>query len=47
VQEALRWVRESGVTRVEVQVARGNAEGQAFRRSEGFGDFMDVLHKRL
>ena len=47
VEEALRLVRESGVGRVEVQVARGNAEGQAFWRSRGFGDLMDVLHKRL
>jgi ribosomal protein S18 acetylase RimI-like enzyme len=47
VAEAMRWVRESGVLRVEVQVATGNAEGQAFWRSQGFGDFMDVLHKRL
>lgn len=47
VAEAMRWVRASGVRRVEVQVAHGNAEGQAFWRAEGFGDFMDVLHKRL
>jgi ribosomal protein S18 acetylase RimI-like enzyme len=47
VAEALRWVEESGVGRVEVQVAHGNEEGQAFWRAAGFGDFMDVLHKRL
>lgn len=47
VAAALGWVRDSGVTRIEVQVAHGNVEGQAFWRSEGFGDFMDVLHKRL
>ena len=47
VAEALRWVAAAGVHRVEVQVAHGNAEGQAFWRAEGFGDFMDVLHKRL
>ena len=47
VAEAVRWVRESGVSRIEVQVAHGNREGQAFWRAEGFGDFMDVLHKRL
>ncbi len=47
VQEALRIVRALGVARVEVQVARGNEEGQAFWRSLGFGDLMDVLHKRL
>ena len=47
VAEALQWVRENGVTRVEVQVARGNTEGQAFWHSEGFGDFMEILHRRL
>jgi ribosomal protein S18 acetylase RimI-like enzyme len=45
--EALDWVRESGVERVEVQVAVANIDGQAFWRSLGFGDLMDVLHKRL
>jgi GNAT superfamily N-acetyltransferase len=47
VARALRWVKESGVSRVEIQVARGNVEGQAFWRAQGFGDLMDVLHKRL
>lgn len=47
VAEALRWIEASGVTRVEVQVAHGNEEGQAFWRATGFGDFMDVLQKRL
>jgi ribosomal protein S18 acetylase RimI-like enzyme len=47
VAEAIRWIRASGVHRVEVQVAHGNTEGQAFWRAAGFGDFMDVLHKRL
>ena len=47
VAEALRWVEASGVQRIEVQVAHGNSEGQAFWRAAGFGDFMDVLHKRL
>jgi ribosomal protein S18 acetylase RimI-like enzyme len=47
VDAALAWVRESGVERVEVHVARANAEGQAFWRARGFGDLMDVLHKRL
>jgi len=47
VETALDWVRASGVARVEVQVAHGNAEGQAFWRARGFGDFMDVLDKRL
>lgn len=44
---ALGWVRASGVRRVEVQVAHRNVEGQAFWRARGFGDFMDVLDKRL
>jgi len=47
VDEALSWVRDCGASRVEVQVAKGNAEGQAFWRARGFGDLMDVLHKRL
>ena len=47
VEEALDWIRDRGVSRVEIQVARGNAEGQAFWRSRGFSDLMDVLHKRL
>lgn len=47
VDAALGWVRECGVERVEVQVATGNAEGQAFWRALGFGDLMDVLHRRL
>jgi ribosomal protein S18 acetylase RimI-like enzyme len=44
---ALGWLRAAGVGRVEVQVAVGNAEGQAFWRAHGFGDLMDVLQKRL
>lgn len=44
---ALGWVRERGVARVEIQVAKANREGQAFWRAHGFGDLMDVLHKRL
>jgi ribosomal protein S18 acetylase RimI-like enzyme len=47
LDEALAWVKQSGVSRVEVQVATGNREGQAFWRARGFGDLMDVLHKRL
>jgi len=47
VEEALAWVEASGVGRVEVQVARGNEEGQGFWRSQGFGVLMDVMHKRL
>jgi ribosomal protein S18 acetylase RimI-like enzyme len=47
VDEALAWVAAASVARVEVQVATGNVEGQAFWRSRGFGPLMDVLHKRL
>jgi ribosomal protein S18 acetylase RimI-like enzyme len=47
VEEALAWVRASGVKRVEVQVAVANVDGQAFWRALGFGDLMDVLHKHL
>lgn len=47
VEAAFDWIRQSGVARVEVHVASANAEGQAFWRARGFGDLMDVLHKRL
>jgi len=47
VEAALAWVRERGVSRVEIRVAGRNAEGQAFWRALGFGDFMDVLQRRL
>lgn len=47
VEAALDWVRMRGVERVEVQVARGNCEGQAFWKAHGFGNLMDVLHRRL
>lgn len=47
VDEALAWVQAGGVQRVEVQVAKGNQVAQAFWRAKGFGDLMDVLHKRL
>jgi ribosomal protein S18 acetylase RimI-like enzyme len=47
VDEALAWVAAASVARVEVQVATGNVEGQAFWRSRGFDPLMDVLHKRL
>jgi len=44
---ALSWAHERGVSRVEVRVAANNAEGQALWRRLGFGDFVDVLHRRL
>ena len=47
LDEAIAWVEASGVRRIEIHVAKGNPAGQAFWRSRGFGDLMDVLHKRL
>lgn len=47
VDEAMAWARVGGVSRVEVQVASANATAQAFWRARGFGDFMDVLDKRV
>lgn len=47
VEEATAWVRDRGVARIEIQVATGNREGQAFWRSIGYADLLDVLHKRL
>ena len=47
VDAGLEWVRASGVERVEVNVAHGNPEGQAFWRKRGFADLMDVLHLRM
>ena len=47
LEQALEWARMSGIERVEVQVASANTEGQRFWRSQGFGDLMQVLHKRL
>jgi len=47
VEEAQAWVRDRGVGRIEIQVATGNREGQAFWRAIGYAELMDVLHKRL
>jgi ribosomal protein S18 acetylase RimI-like enzyme len=47
VDAALAWAREHGAARVEVRVAARNAAGQAFWRAQGFGDFVDVLDRRL
>jgi ribosomal protein S18 acetylase RimI-like enzyme len=47
VAEATDWVRSRGVARIEIQVAYGNAEGQAFWRALGYTDLMNVLHRRL
>ena len=47
VEAAAAWARGRGVARMEVRVAAANREGQAFWRALGWGDFMDVLHRRL
>jgi len=44
---ALAWLRERGVGRVEIQVARANASGFAFWRALGFAATMDVLDLHL
>ncbi|MBW2286240.1 MAG: GNAT family N-acetyltransferase [Deltaproteobacteria bacterium] len=44
---AFDWTVGRGVERVEVRVARRNAEGQAFWRELGFADLMDVLQRRM
>jgi ribosomal protein S18 acetylase RimI-like enzyme len=47
VVAALAWVKDRGVVRVEVRVAARNRESQAFWRSLGFDDLMDVLQRRI
>ena len=47
VGAALAWAKGRGVARLEVRVAAWNREGQAFWRSLGFDDLMDVLHRPL
>jgi ribosomal protein S18 acetylase RimI-like enzyme len=47
VDAALEWAHGRGVARIEVRVAVGNREGQAFWRTLGFDDLMDVLQRRL
>lgn len=42
---ARAWVDERGVSRVEVRVSAHNAEGQAFWRRHGFGEWMQILHR--
>jgi len=44
---ALRWLRERGARRVEVQVERANAVGRAFWDAQGFARAMDVLERPL
>jgi ribosomal protein S18 acetylase RimI-like enzyme len=47
VEAALAWAKQCGAQRVEVRVAARNTAGQAFWRALGFGDFVDVLDRRL
>ena len=46
-EAALAWLRERGVRRVEIQVARANTTGSAFWRALGFAPAMDVLDLHL
>jgi GNAT superfamily N-acetyltransferase len=46
-EAALAWAAERGAPRVEVRVSARNPGGQGFWRSLGFGDFVDVLDRRL
>jgi len=47
VAAACSWARDRRISRLEVRVAARNREGQAFWRSLGFDDLMDVLHRPL
>jgi GNAT superfamily N-acetyltransferase len=47
VRAALDWARARGALRVEVRVVARNDAGQSFWRALGFGDFVDVLDRRL
>lgn len=47
VEAALAWVRARGISRVEVRVLTRNAIGQRFWRAHGFGNYVDVLERRL
>lgn len=46
-EAAIDWIRGRGVPRVTVRVLGANAEAQAFWRALGWGDFLDVLQRRL
>jgi ribosomal protein S18 acetylase RimI-like enzyme len=46
-QAALAELAARGLRRAVLRVASGNVEGQAFWRALGFGDWMDVLERRL
>ena len=47
VEATASWLREREVERVTVRVDARNPEAQAFWRAMGYGDFMDVLQRRL
>lgn len=47
VEAAFGWLRLAGATRVELEVARDNPEGQAFWEALGFGPVTDVLERQL
>ena len=47
VAAAFAWAKDRGIARLEVRVAARNREGQAFWRSLGFDDLMDILHRPL
>ena len=47
VDAALAWLQTREIVRVEVRVVSANPEGQAFWRALGWGDFVDVLQRRL
>ena len=46
-QAALDWAAARGAGRVEVRVAVRNPDGQGFWHALGFGNFVDVLERRL
>lgn len=47
VEATAAWLRGRGVERATVRVDARNPEAQAFWRALGYGDFMDVLQRRL
>lgn len=47
VDDAIAWLREGGISRVEVRVAARNVDGRAFWDALDFAAFVDVLDRRL
>lgn len=47
VAAATRFASERGAERVEVHVSPRNPEAQAFWRAEGYGEHMEILHRRV